>query len=163
MQMPGVTKFIYVMQRVRKAHQDKLILDDVTLAFLPGAKIGVVGPSSAGKSTVLKIMAGLETISNGEAALASGASVGILLQEPVLDPSKDVLGNVEEGVAPTRALLARFEELSVALEGRPRRDGPVAGRVRRSAGRHRGGQGLGPGRPAGDGHGRPTCRRATPT
>jgi ATP-binding cassette ChvD family protein len=113
--MPGVTKYIYVMQRVRKAHQDKLILDDVTLAFLPGAKIGVVGPNGAGKSTVLKIMAGLETISNGEAALAPGASVGILLQEPVLDPAKDVLGNVEEGVAPTRDLLARFEELSLRL------------------------------------------------
>ena len=113
--MPGVTKYIYVMQRVRKAHQDKLILDDVTLAFLPGAKIGVVGPNGAGKSTVLEIMAGLETISNGEAALAPGASVGILLQEPVLDPDKDVLGNVEEGVAGTRALLARFEELSLAL------------------------------------------------
>ncbi|HSO52237.1 MAG TPA: energy-dependent translational throttle protein EttA, partial [Actinomycetes bacterium] len=110
-----MTKFIYVMQRVRKAHQDKLILDDVTLAFLPGAKIGVVGPNGAGKSTVLEIMAGLETISNGEAALAPGASVGILLQEPVLDPAKDVLGNVEEGVAPTRALLARFEELSLRL------------------------------------------------
>ncbi|MDP9209155.1 MAG: ATP-binding cassette domain-containing protein, partial [Actinomycetota bacterium] len=110
-----MTKYIYVMQRVRKAHQDKLILDDVTLAFLPGAKIGVVGPNGAGKSTVLEIMAGLETISNGEAALAPGASVGILLQEPVLDPAKDVLGNVEEGVAATRALLARFEELSLAL------------------------------------------------
>jgi ATP-binding cassette ChvD family protein len=113
--MPGVTKYIYVMQRVRKAHQDKLILDDVTLAFLPGAKIGVVGPNGAGKSTVLKLMAGLETASNGDATLAPGASVGILLQEPVLDPGKDVLGNVEEGVAPTRALLGRFEELSVAL------------------------------------------------
>src|SRR5215213_7259687 len=113
--MPAVTKYIYVMQRVRKAHQDKLILDDVTLAFLPGAKIGVVGPNGAGKSTVLEIMAGLETISNGEAALAPGASVGILLQEPALDPAKDVLGNVEEGVAPTRALLARFEHLSARL------------------------------------------------
>jgi ATP-binding cassette ChvD family protein len=113
--MPGVTRYIYVMQRVRKAHQDKAILDDVTLAFLPGAKIGVVGPNGAGKSTVLRIMAGLETISNGEAALAPGASVGILPQEPTLDPAKDVLGNVEEGVAPTRALLARFEELGQRL------------------------------------------------
>ena len=113
--MHCVTKYIYVMQRVRKAHQGKLILDDVTLAFLPGAKIGVVGPNGAGKSTVLKLMAGLETASNGEATLAPGASVGILLQEPVLDPDKDVLGNVEEGVAATRALLARFEELSLAL------------------------------------------------
>ena len=113
--MPAVTKYIYVMQRVRKAHQDKLILDDVTLAFLPGAKIGVVGPNGAGKSTVLKLMAGLETASNGEATLAPGATAGILLQEPVLDPAKDVLGNVEEGVASTRALLARFEELSLRL------------------------------------------------
>jgi ATPase subunit of ABC transporter with duplicated ATPase domains len=109
--MPGVTKYIYLMQRVRKAHQDKVIPDEVTLAFLPGAKIGVVGPNGAGRSTVLKIMAGLETISNGEAALAPGASVGILLQEPVLESANDVLGNVEESVAATRALLARFEEL----------------------------------------------------
>ena len=108
--MPAVTKYIYVMQRVRKAHQDKLILDDVTLAFLPGAKIGVVGPNGAGKSTVLEIMAGLETISNGEAALAPGATVGILHQEPTLDPARDVLGNVEDGVAATRALLGRFED-----------------------------------------------------
>jgi ATP-binding cassette ChvD family protein len=113
--MPRVARYIYVMQRVRKAHQDKVILDDVTLAFLPGAKIGVLGPNGAGKSTVLKIMAGLETISNGEAALAPGATVGILLQEPRLDPGKDVLGNVEEGVAATRALLARFEELGQRL------------------------------------------------
>jgi ATP-binding cassette ChvD family protein len=113
--MPRVAKYIYVMQRVRKAHQDKLILDDVTLAFLPGAKIGVVGPNGAGKSTVLEIMAGLETISNGEATLAPGATVGILLQEPRLDPAKDVLGNVEEGVAATRALLRRFEQLGQRL------------------------------------------------
>jgi ATP-binding cassette ChvD family protein len=113
--MPGVTTYIYVMQRVRKAHQDKVILDDVTLAFLPGAKIGVVGPNGAGKSTVLEIMAGLEPISNGEATLAPGATVGILLQEPTLDPAKDVLGNVEEGVASTRDLLARFEELGQRL------------------------------------------------
>jgi ATP-binding cassette ChvD family protein len=113
--MPRVTRYIYVMQRVRKAHQDKLILDDVTLAFLPGAKIGVVGPNGAGKSTVLEIMAGLETISNGEATLAPGATVGILLQEPRLDPAKDVLGNVDEGVAATRALLRRFEELGQRL------------------------------------------------
>ena len=113
--MPRVTRYIYVMQRVRKAHQDKLILDDVTLAFLPGAKIGVVGPNGAGKSTVLEIMAGLETISNGEATLAPAATVGILLQEPRLDPGKDVLGNVEEGVAATRALLHRFEGLGQRL------------------------------------------------
>jgi ATP-binding cassette ChvD family protein len=113
--MPRVARYIYAMQRVRKAHQDKVVLDEVTLAFLPGAKIGVVGPNGAGKSTVLKVMAGLETVSNGEAALAPGATVGILLQEPQLDRAKDVLGNVEEGVAPTRALLRRFEELGQRL------------------------------------------------
>jgi ATP-binding cassette ChvD family protein len=113
--MPRVARYIYAMQRVRKAHHDKVVLDDVTLAFLPGAKIGVVGPNGAGKSTVLEVMAGLQTVSNGEAALAPGATVGILLQEPRLDPAKDVLGNVEEGVAATRALLRRFEELGQRL------------------------------------------------
>jgi ATP-binding cassette ChvD family protein len=113
--MPRVARYIYAMQRVRKAHHDKVVLDEVTLAFLPGAKIGVVGPNGAGKSTVLEVMAGLQTVSNGEAALAPGATVGILLQEPRLDPAKDVLGNVEEGVAATRALLRRFEELGQRL------------------------------------------------
>jgi ATPase subunit of ABC transporter with duplicated ATPase domains len=80
-----VAQYIYTMVKVRKAHGSKVILDDVTLAFLPGAKIGVVGPNGAGKSTVMKIMAGLETISNGEATLAPGASVGMLEQEPELD------------------------------------------------------------------------------
>jgi len=110
-----VAQFIYQMQRVRKAHNDKLILDDVTLAFYPGAKIGVVGPNGAGKSTVLKIMAGRETISNGEAFLTPGYSVGILEQEPQLDESLDVLGNVEQGVAAKRALLRRFEEIGGQL------------------------------------------------
>jgi ATP-binding cassette ChvD family protein len=110
-----VAQFIYQMQRVRKAHNDKLILDDVTLAFYPGAKIGVVGPNGAGKSTVLKVMAGLETVSNGEAFLSPGYSVGILLQEPELDPSSDVLGNVEQGVAAKRELLRRFEEFGAQL------------------------------------------------
>jgi ATP-binding cassette ChvD family protein len=110
-----VAQYIYTMVKVRKAHGSKVILDDVTLAFLPGAKIGVVGPNGAGKSTVMKIMAGLETISNGEATLAPGASVGMLEQEPELDETKTVLGNVEEGVAETRALLKRFEELSAAM------------------------------------------------
>ena len=105
------------MQKVRKAHNDKVILDDVTLAFFPGAKIGVLGPNGAGKSSVLRIMAGLDTVSNGEAVLTPGYSVGILLQEPELDPAKDVLGNVEEGVAPTRALLRRFEEIGAQLGG----------------------------------------------
>src|SRR5690242_7367875 len=111
----AVAQYIYTMRKVRKAHGDKVILDDVTLSFLPGAKIGVVGPNGAGKSTVLKIMAGLEDISNGEATLAPGSTVGLLEQEPQLDETKTVLGNVEEGVAGTRRLLARFEELSAAM------------------------------------------------
>ncbi len=110
-----MAQFIYQMQRVRKAHDDKLILDDVTLAFYPGAKIGVVGPNGAGKSTVLKVMAGRETVSNGEAFLTPGYSVGILEQEPQLDESLDVLGNVEQGVAAKRALLRRFEEIGGQL------------------------------------------------
>jgi len=103
------------MNRARKAHGDKVILDDVTLAFLPGVKIGVVGPNGAGKSTVLKIMAGLEQASNGEARLTPGYSVGILLQEPSLNEALDVRGNVEEAVADLRQTLARFEEISEAM------------------------------------------------
>lgn len=103
------------MIKARKAHGDKVILDDVTLAFYPGAKIGVVGPNGAGKSTVLKIMAGIETASNGEARLSDGYSVGILLQEPPLDEIKTVLGNVEEGVGPLKAKIDRFNEISAAL------------------------------------------------
>jgi len=110
-----VAEFIYQMIKARKAHGDKVILDDVTLAFYPGAKIGVVGPNGAGKSTVLKIMAGIETASNGEARLSDGYSVGILLQEPPLDETKTVLGNVEEGVGPLKAKIDRFNEISAAL------------------------------------------------
>ncbi len=110
-----MAQFIYTMQRVRKAHGDKVILDDVTLAFLPGAKIGVVGPNGAGKSSVLRIMAGLDQPSNGEARLAAGATVGILLQEPPLTEDKDVRGNVEEAVAEKRSWLARFNEISEKL------------------------------------------------
>ncbi len=100
------------MKKVRKAHGDKVILDDVTLMFLPGAKIGVVGPNGAGKSTVLQMMAGLQQPSNGEAYLSPGYSVGILLQEPPLNDSKNVLENVQEGVAETMTLLARFNQVS---------------------------------------------------
>ncbi len=105
-------QYIYTMRNVRKAHGDKVILDNVTLAFLPGAKIGVVGPNGAGKSSVLRIMAGLDAPSNGDALLSSGSSVGILQQEPTLDESKDVRGNVEHGVSLTRGLLIRFEEIN---------------------------------------------------
>ena len=107
-----MAEFIYTMKKVRKAHGDKVILDDVTLMFLPGAKIGVVGPNGAGKSTVLQMMAGLQQPSNGEAFLSPGYSVGILLQEPPLDETKTVLENVQEGVAETMALLARFNQVS---------------------------------------------------
>jgi ATP-binding cassette ChvD family protein len=107
-----VAEFIYTMKKARKAHGDKVILDDVTLAFYPGAKIGVVGPNGAGKSTVLQIMAGLQTASNGEAFLSPGYTVGILLQEPKLDETKTVLENVQEGVAATIALMARFNQVS---------------------------------------------------
>ncbi len=107
--------YIYSMVRARKAVGDKVILDDVTMAFLPGAKIGVVGPNGAGKSTILKIMAGLDQPSNGEARLTPGYSVGILMQEPVLDESKTVLENVQEGVGPIKAKLDRFNEISHAM------------------------------------------------
>ena len=107
-----MAEFIYTMKKTRKAHGDKVILDDVTLMFLPGAKIGVVGPNGAGKSTVLQIMAGLQQPSNGEAFLTPGYSVGILLQEPNLDESKNVLENVQDGVAETMALLKRFNDIS---------------------------------------------------
>ena len=107
--------YIYSMVRARKAVGDKVILDDVTMAFLPGAKIGVVGPNGAGKSTILKIMAGLDQPSNGEARLSPGYSVGILMQEPVLDESKTVLENVQEGVGPIKAKIDRFNEISLAM------------------------------------------------
>lgn len=100
------------MKKARKAHGEKVILDDVTLMFYPGAKIGVVGPNGAGKSTVLQIMAGLQQPSNGEAFLTPGYSVGILLQEPTLNESKTVLENVQEGVAETKAILDRFNAIS---------------------------------------------------
>jgi len=110
-----VAEFIYSMYKARKAHGDKVILDDVTLNFLPGAKIGVVGPNGAGKSTILKIMAGLEQPSNGDARLSPGYSVGILLQEPPLNEEKTVLGNVEEGVAEIKGKLDRFNEISALM------------------------------------------------
>jgi ATP-binding cassette ChvD family protein len=107
-----VAEFIYTLQKVRKAHGDKVILDDVTLNFLPGAKIGVVGPNGAGKSTVLKIMAGLEHANNGEAYLQPGATVGILQQEPPLNEEKTVLGNVEEGLGEIKVQLDRFNAIA---------------------------------------------------
>jgi ATP-binding cassette ChvD family protein len=107
-----MAEFIYTMKKARKAHGEKVILDDVTLMFYPGAKIGVVGPNGAGKSTVLQIMAGLQQPSNGEAYLTPGFTVGILMQEPILNESKNVIDNVKEGVAETVAMLDRFNAIS---------------------------------------------------
>lgn len=111
----AVAEYIYQMIKARKAHGDKVILDDVTMAFLPGAKIGMVGPNGAGKSSILKIMAGIDQPSNGEARLTPGYSVGILLQEPPLNEDKTVLGNVEEGVAEIKSKLDRYNEISAAM------------------------------------------------
>ncbi|GGF38665.1 energy-dependent translational throttle protein EttA [Williamsia phyllosphaerae] len=105
-------EFIYTMKKVRKAHGDKVILDDVTMSFYPGAKIGVVGPNGAGKSSILKIMAGIDQPSNGEAFLDPGASVGILMQEPVLNEEKTVRQNVEEGMGKVKEDLDRFNEIA---------------------------------------------------
>ncbi|TQJ31997.1 energy-dependent translational throttle protein EttA [Microbacterium sp. SLBN-146] len=109
-----MAEYIYSMVRARKAVGEKLILDDVTMAFLPGAKIGMVGPNGAGKSTILKIMAGLDVPSNGEAKLSPGFSVGILMQEPELDDTKTVLENIEAGVA-IKPKLDRFNEISALM------------------------------------------------
>jgi len=107
-----MAEFIYTMKKARKAHGEKVILDDVTLMFYPGAKIGVVGPNGAGKSTVLQIMAGLQQPSNGEAYLTPGYTVGILMQEPILNEDKNVIDNVKEGVAETVEMLDRFNAIS---------------------------------------------------
>lgn len=107
-----MAEFIYTMKKVRKAHGDKVILDDVTLSFYPGAKIGVVGPNGAGKSSVLRIMAGLDKPNNGDAFLATGATVGILQQEPPLNEEKTVRGNVEEGLGEIKVKLDRFNEVA---------------------------------------------------
>jgi len=111
----AVAEFIYQMIHTRKSLGDKVILDDVTMAFLPGAKIGMVGPNGAGKSSILKIMAGLDEPSNGEARLSPGYTVGILMQEPELDDDLTVKENVEQGVGPLKAKLDRFNEISAQM------------------------------------------------
>ncbi|BCJ51665.1 energy-dependent translational throttle protein EttA [Actinoplanes sp. NBRC 14428] len=107
-----MAQFIYTLEKARKAHGDKVVLDDVTLNFWPGVKIGVVGPNGAGKSSLLKIMAGLDQVSNGEARLMPGYTVGMLAQEPPLNDAKTVLGNIEEAVAETKAKLERFNKIA---------------------------------------------------
>src|SRR5262245_4483613 len=109
-------QYIYTMKGLGKVHPpDSQVLKDIWLSFLPGAKIGVLGLNGAGKSSLLKIMAGEDTEFIGEAFPADGVSVGFLHQEPQLNPDKDVKGNVEEGVAATKALLDRYDELNMKL------------------------------------------------
>ncbi|HJE50870.1 MAG TPA: energy-dependent translational throttle protein EttA [Tessaracoccus flavescens] len=110
-----MAEFIYTMHNVRKTAGEKVILDNVTMSFFPGAKIGVVGPNGAGKSTMLKVMAGLDRPNNGEANLAKGATVGILLQEPPLDEDKTVMENVELAVHETKAMLKRYDEIGMEM------------------------------------------------
>ncbi len=110
-----MAEYVYTLRNVRKAHGDKVVLDNVTLSFLPGAKIGVVGPNGTGKSSLLKIMAGLDRPSNGDAYIAPDATVGILLQEPPLTEGETVLANVEEAVSGVKSKLDRFNEISVEL------------------------------------------------
>ncbi|HEY8626909.1 MAG TPA: energy-dependent translational throttle protein EttA, partial [Gaiellaceae bacterium] len=111
-----MSDYVFTMIRASKFYgPDRKVLDDITLAFLPGAKIGVIGPNGAGKSTLLRIMAGVEETSSGSAELAAGRSVGWLPQEPELDPARDVRGNVEDGVRPLRDLHDRFNAVSAAF------------------------------------------------
>src|SRR5215208_5636325 len=109
--LPVMAQFVFTLRNVRKAHGDKVVLDNVTLSFLHGAKIGVVGPNGTGKSTLLKIMAGLDHPSNGDAILDPEARVGMLQQEPPLTEGKTVLENVEEAVGEIKSKMARLDEL----------------------------------------------------
>src|SRR5215208_6154234 len=109
------SQYIFTMYKLSRVHPpDKRVLEDISLSFLPGAKIGVLGANGAGKSTLLRIMAGQDSDYRGEAQLAPGASVGLLEQEPQLDPAKDVRGNVEDGVGELREMLDRFNELAAS-------------------------------------------------
>ena len=110
-----MAEFVYQMYQARKAHGDKVILDDVTLSFYPGAKIGVVGPNGMGKSTLLKIMAGIEEVSNGDARLTPGYTVGILQQEPPLDEDKTVLENIQMAFGDVLAKIDRFNEIGAEM------------------------------------------------
>ena len=158
-----MAEYVFTLRNVRKAHGDKVVLDNVTLSFLHGAKIGVVGPNGTGKSTLLKIMAGLEHANNGDAILDPDATVGMLQQEPPLTEGKTVLENVEEAVGEIKAKLDRLNEISEAM-GDPDADyDKLDDRDGRPADRPRPRQRLGPRQPARPGHGRaalPAARRA---
>src|SRR5688500_3409687 len=106
-----MAEYVFTLRNVRKAHGDKVVLDNVTLSFLHGAKIGVVGPNGTGKSTLLKIMAGLEHPSSGDAMLDPGATVGMLQQEPPLSEGRTVLENVEEAVGVIKGKLDRYNQI----------------------------------------------------
>ena len=149
-----MAEYVFTLRNVRKAHGDKVVLDNVTLSFLHGAKIGVVGPNGTGKSSLLKIMAGLDHANNGDAILDPGATVGMLQQEPPLTEGKTVLENVEEAVGEIKGKMARLDELYMEM-GDPdadlgqalRRDGRPADRARRR-------QRVGPRQPPRPGDGR---------
>src|SRR5579885_1853666 len=132
-------QYIYVMKGLSKVYPGgREVLKDIWLSFLPGAKIGVLGPNGAGKSTLLRIMAGADRDFTGEAWPAAGARVGYLPQEPVLDPDKDVFGNIAEGLAETRALVERFETLCAFCRGPvARRNGGALRRTGCAAGANR--------------------------
>ena len=149
-----MAEFVFQMIKARKSYGDRVILDDVTLSFLPGAKIGVVGPNGMGKSTLLKIMAGLETVSNGEASLTPGFTVGILQQEPPLDDTKTVGENIKMAFGPIAEKVARFNEIGEEMAN-PDADFDADGRDGQAADRDRRRRRLGPRLPARAGNGRP--------
>ena len=158
-----MAEYVFTLRNVRKAHGDKVVLDNVTLSFLHGAKIGVVGPNGTGKSTLLKIMAGLEHANNGDAIKDPDATVGMLQQEPPLTEGKTVLENVEEAVSELKGKMARLDD-ALHGHGRPgRRPRQAQRRGRCAAERARRGQRVGPRQPPRAGDGRaalPAVRRA---
>ena len=153
------SQYVFTMYKLSRTHPpDKQVLKDISLSFMPGAKIGVLGLNGSGKSTLLRIMAGQDTEYRGEAQLAPNATVGLLEQEPHLDETKDVRGNVEDGVAETRALLDRFNELAANYSDE------TADEFARVQEKHRRGRRVEPRHPARHGHGRVAttpvrCRR----
>ena len=149
-----MAEYVFTLRNVRKAHGDKVVLDNVTLSFLHGAKIGVVGPNGTGKSTLLKIMAGLDHASNGDATIDPDATVGMLQQEPPLTEGHTVLENVEEAVGEIKGKLDRYNKISEELGGPGRGLRHAAGRDGGPADRSRPRERLGPRQPARPGHGR---------